>query len=83
MSDYSEQGAVPVEEAAVENPPTVKEMLERRRTAHPEQAQTSTMQAPPSETDEPDEDQATIDAGGEVTGREPDGSLDVEGPNTA
>lgn len=31
VTDYSEQGAVPVEDAAVPNPPTVDEVLARQR----------------------------------------------------
>lgn len=31
MSDWSEQGAVPVEDAAVDDPPTVDEVLEKQR----------------------------------------------------
>ena len=46
MSDYSEQGAIPVEDAAVEEPPTVDEVLEAQRRNHPEQAATSSMQPP-------------------------------------
>jgi hypothetical protein len=78
MSDYSEGGAVPVEDAAVDDPPTVDEVLERQRTEYPEQARTSTMQtAPPSDS------AAAAEAGGEVLDQEADGTLDVEGPNSA
>lgn len=52
MTDYSEQGAVPVEDAAVEDPPTVDEVLERQREEYPEQAATSTQQ--PEGEPEPD-----------------------------
>jgi hypothetical protein len=31
MTDWSEQGAVPVEDAAVEHPPTVDEVFEEQR----------------------------------------------------
>lgn len=51
MTDYSEQGAIPVEDAAVEDPPTVDEVMEAQREEYPEQAATSTMQ-PPSRGDE-------------------------------
>lgn len=34
MTDYSEQGANPVEDAAVPDPPTVDEVLERQRQLH-------------------------------------------------
>lgn len=57
MSDYSEQGAVPVEDAAVDDPPTVDEVLEQQRRNHPEQAATSTMGNDPAtdaRTEEPD-----------------------------
>lgn len=78
MSDYSEEGAVRAEDAAVDHPPTVDEVLERQRAEHPDQAVTSTMQPPGS-----GEEQATMEAGGQPSGRESDGSLDVEGPNPA
>jgi hypothetical protein len=78
MSDYSEQGAVPVEDAAVEDPPTVDEVLERQRAEAPEQARTSTMQPPLS-----GEERAAIDAGGEVTEPTSGDHLDIEGPNSA
>ena len=41
MSDDTEHGAVPVEDAAVDDPPTVEEVLARQRAEHPEQAATS------------------------------------------
>ena len=41
MSDYSEQGAVPVDDAAVDDPPTVDEVAEQQRREHPEQARTA------------------------------------------
>jgi hypothetical protein len=44
MSDYNESGTAPVEDAAVEDPPTVEEVLERQRREHPEQAATSSQQ---------------------------------------
>lgn len=40
MSDYSEQGAVPVEDAATDHPPTVDEVAERQEREHPQQAAT-------------------------------------------
>jgi hypothetical protein len=43
MSDYTERGAAPVEDAAVDDPPTVDEVMERQREEHPEQAETSTL----------------------------------------
>ena len=46
VTDYSEQGTVPVEDAAVDDPPTVDEVLERQRVEHPEQARTSSQQPP-------------------------------------
>jgi hypothetical protein len=78
MTDYSEQGAVPVEDARVADPPTVDDVLERQRAEYPEQARTSSMAGPASE-----EEAATEEAGGEVVDREPDGSRDIEGPNSA
>lgn len=60
MTDYTAEGAVPAEGAAVDDPPTVDEVLEEQAEQYPEQypeqAATSTMQ-PPSVTDpEPDAD---------------------------
>ena len=78
MSGYSERGAARVEDAGVEDPPAVDEILERQRIEHPDQARTSTMQ--PATTDE---EAATAIAGGEIVDQEPDGGLDTEGPNSA
>ena len=78
MTDYSEQGAVPVEDAVVDDPPTVDEVIDRQRIEHPEQAATSSLRPGSSA-----EEAATRDAGGDVVDREPDGSLDIEGPNSA
>jgi hypothetical protein len=81
MSDYSEQGAVPVEDAATDDPPTVDEVLARQRAEHPEQAATSTQQPPdvgaPHDPAD-DEAAAAVEAGGRPVG--PD---EVEGPNPA
>jgi hypothetical protein len=41
MTDYSSDGAIPVEDAAVEDPPTVDEVAERQRREYPEQAATA------------------------------------------
>ena len=84
MTDYSEQGAVPIEDAAVADPPTVDEVLEQQRREHPEQASTSTMnrtatEAPATTT----EATATEEAGGEVLDRQPNGRSEIEGPNSA
>lgn len=46
MTDYGEQGATPVDDAAVDDPPTVDEVMEAQRREHPEQAATSTMAMP-------------------------------------
>jgi hypothetical protein len=78
MTDYSEHGAIPVEDAAVPDPPTVDEVLERQRAEHPDQADTSPPRSAPS-----GEEVATAEAGGEVVGREPSGGVDIEGPNSA
>ena len=54
MTDYSEQGAVPVEDAAVPDPPTVDELLEEREAEEAE-AQGS---PPPGDGPGPDPDDA-------------------------
>ncbi len=46
MTDYTGEGAVPAEGAAVDDPPTVDEVLEEQAEEHPEQARTSTLQPP-------------------------------------
>lgn len=76
MTDYSEQGAIPVEDAAIDEPPTVDEVLQRQEIEHPEQARTSTLRAATTE------EAAIQDAGGEVVDREGDGAPDLEGPNS-
>ena len=77
MSDYSEHGAIPVEDSAIDDPPTVDDILERQEIEHPEQARTSTSRAATT-----DEEAATQDAGGEVIDRQADGAPDIEGPNS-
>jgi hypothetical protein len=42
MSDYSETGAAPVEDAATDDPPTEQEVREAQEREYPEQAETST-----------------------------------------
>jgi hypothetical protein len=76
MSDYSEAGAVPVEDAATDDPPTVDEVLERQRREHPDQARTA-MNNPPLSAEE----QAAVEAGGEAVAGSEHG-VDVEGPNS-
>ena len=77
MTDYSEQGAVPVEDAAVEDPPTVDEVLARQREEHPEQDRTAMYHAPITERE-----LSTIEAGGEPVDPE-GGDVEIEGPNSA
>jgi hypothetical protein len=38
VTDYGEEGATPIEDAVVEDPPTVAEVAERQRERYPEQA---------------------------------------------
>lgn len=78
MSDYSEHGAIPVEDAATDDPPTVDEVLERQRKEHPEQAETSTMAQPLTP-----EERAALAAGGDPVEPESGGGVDIEGPNSA
>lgn len=56
MTDYTAEGAVPAEGAAVDDPPTVDEVLEEQAEQYPEQAATSTMQSPSVTDPEPDAD---------------------------
>ena len=77
MSDYSEHGAIPVEDSAIDDPPTVDDMLQHQGIEHAEQARTSTSRAATTE-----EEAAIQDAGGEVIDRHADGALDIEGPNS-
>ena len=44
MTDYSEHGTIPVEDAAVPDPPTVDEVQQEQQDKFPEQARTSTQQ---------------------------------------
>lgn len=41
MSDYSEEGALPVEDAAVADPPTEEEVRAEQELRYPEQAKTA------------------------------------------
>lgn len=47
MTDYTEQGAIPVEDAAVDDPPTEAEVRATQAEQHPEQARTATGQPGP------------------------------------
>lgn len=76
MTDYSESGAVPVEDAAVDDPPTVDEVLQRQAERFPDQARTR-MDHPPATAEEI----AAVEAGGDPVD-DPDG-LGIEGPNSA
>jgi hypothetical protein len=58
MSDYSERGAQPVEDAAVEDPPTVEEVKAAQRRNHPEQAATA-RHGDPTEPEGPQETSGT------------------------
>jgi hypothetical protein len=53
MSDYGESGAEPVEDAAVEDPPTEAEVAEAQERDHPDQARTATHHRPAPRGDEP------------------------------
>jgi hypothetical protein len=75
MTDYSEHGAVPVEDAAVPDPPTVDEVRDRQAEEFPEQARTA-MHHPPATAEE----LAVLEAGGEPVD-DPDELL-IEGPNS-
>ncbi len=76
MTDYSENGAVPVEDAAVTDPPTVDEVLERQAEKLPEQARTGMNHRPPTSGEI-----AAVEAGGDPVD-DPDELL-IEGPNSA
>jgi hypothetical protein len=77
MSDSSERGADPVEDAAADTP-TLEGVLGRQRIEHADQARTSTVQPAT-----PHGAAATVVAGGEVVDEAADGSLEIEGPNSA
>ncbi len=76
MSDYSEQGAQPVEDAAVAHPPTVDEVLEQQAEKFPEQARTAVRHRPLTA-----QELAVVEAGGDVVEDQDD--VAVEGPNSA
>ena len=76
MTDYSESGAAPVEDAALADPPTVDEVLKRQAERFPESARTG-MNHPPATAEEI----AAIEAGGDLVD-DPDDLL-IEGPNSA
>jgi hypothetical protein len=46
MSDDSEKGAVPADDAVVEDPPTEEEVRRRQEREHPEQARTASNHPP-------------------------------------
>jgi hypothetical protein len=76
MTDYTGEGTVPVDDAAVSDPPTVDEVQKRQAEEFPEQARTA-MRHPPATAEE----LAVLEAGGDpVDDRE---DLLIEGPNSA
>jgi hypothetical protein len=48
MSDYSEQGATPVDDAATDDPPTEAEVQAEQQREYPEQAATALHGEPPA-----------------------------------
>ena len=50
MTDYSEEGATPVDDAAVDDPPTEEEVRDAQKRKYPEQA--ATADGRPGEPDE-------------------------------
>lgn len=84
VSDYNETGAAPVDDAAVPDPPTVDEVLERQADEFPEQARSAQHGRPPTP-----EELAAIEAGGDVvddvddTADDTASDLRIEGPNPA
>ena len=76
MTDYTHNGAAPVDDAAVPDPPTVDEVMEQQADEFPEQARTAMRHRPPTA-----EELAAVEAGGDPVD-EPDDLL-VEGPNSA
>lgn len=53
MSDYGETGAIPVEDASSEDPPTEEEVRRDQEREYPEQARTAMHHRPHPEGDEP------------------------------
>ena len=80
MTDHTEPGAVPAEDASA-NDPTVDEVLHRQRL-YPERAQSPTHQRVQPES-AAGEEIAAAKAGGDPTGSWTDGIPDIEGPNSA
>jgi hypothetical protein len=68
MTDYTERGAVPVDDAATPVPPTIDEVLARRRAQRSEDSRTDAEDA--TDEDTSDEDPSGQRAGG---GTAPDG----------
>ncbi len=61
MTDYGEQGATPVDDAAVDDPPTVDEVMVAQRREHPEQAATSTLAEPANAATDESERVSSLD----------------------
>ena len=76
MTDYTEHGAVPVDDAAVPDPPTVDEVMQQQAEEFPDQARTAMRHLPPTAAE-----LAAIEAGGEAVDDPND--LLIEGPNSA
>jgi hypothetical protein len=73
MTDYTERGAVPVDDAATPVPPTIDEVLARRRAQRDQDSRTTDEDTDAEDTT--DEDPSDGDPSGERTGdgTDPDG----------
>ncbi len=76
MTDYTGEGAVPVDDATLSDPPTVDEVQKAQAENFPEQARTA-MHHQPATADE----LAAVEAGGDPVDDRDD--LLIEGPNSA
>lgn len=76
MTDYSEHGAEPVDDAAVPDPPTVDEVMQQQAEEFPDQARTAMRHRPATA-----EELAAVEAGGEPL--DDPNELLIEGPNSA
>ena len=80
MTDYSEHGAIPIEDAATDDPPTVDEVQDEQRRRYPEQAATSSLNPDSVDPRSVNQDR---DAGSGAEGATSTGDADSQDPPPA
>ncbi len=90
MIDYREEGAMTIDDAAADDPPTVDEVMDQQWAEYPDQAATSSLGlnhggrdgVERTAGDDSTAEAATVEAGGRLIGENEAGEAEIEGPNS-